>query len=194
MGSCRDVTSDSLLKLSNNFRSDLLPRATLRRYRAPPCAFVFATLRRYRAPQRATVLFEFPSYKSLFFRHFHIRSGVDGSDVGSTSTRARTRCADHCERTRATHTLPSSKDEIECKETVSHSASYCLMYEGLWLLGVSNAARESIRIRFGDDAVPPQRIHIDIEDLCVCEGFDRLNLQIAFIRNHTLNPCNFSVF
>ena len=102
--------------------SDLLPRATLRRCRAPPCAFVFATLRRYRAPQRATVLFQCPSYKSLFCRHFHIRSGVDVSDVGSTSTRARTRCADHCERTRATHTLPSSKDEIECKETVSHSA------------------------------------------------------------------------
>ena len=54
--------------------------------------------------------------------------------------------------------------------------SCCRMYEGLWLLGTSNAARESIRIRFGDDAVPPPRIHIDIEDLCVCEGFDRLNL------------------
>jgi len=49
--------------------------------------------------------------------------------------------------------------------------SHCLMYEGLWLLGASNAARESIRIRFGDDAVPPPRIEIDIEDLCLCVGW-----------------------
>ena len=54
--------------------------------------------------------------------------------------------------------------------------SYCLTLEGLWLLGTSNAASESLRIRFGNDAVPTPRIQINIEDLCVCEGFGRLNL------------------
>ena len=161
-----------------------LPRATRICCRAPLCA----AAARHRArlcspPCAATVHHSAPlfSFNVLHTNHYFavifIFAQVLTAVTSAVPVHVREPDAQTIASVHALHIHSQvQKMKLNVKKLSHILHSYCLMYEGLWLVGTSNATRESIRIRFGDDAVPPPRIHIDIEDLCVCEGFDRLNL------------------
>ena len=53
---------------------------------------------------------------------------------------------------------------------------YCLFWEGVWMSDMGSQAREAVRIRFGPASVPAPAPPINMDDLCVCQGFARLNL------------------
>ena len=53
---------------------------------------------------------------------------------------------------------------------------YCLFGEGVWMSDMGRQARKAMRIRFGPASVPTPPPPINMADLCVYQGFARLNL------------------
>jgi len=48
--------------------------------------------------------------------------------------------------------------------------------EGVGMSDMGSQAREAMRLRFGPASVPAPPPPINMGDLCVCQGFVRLNL------------------
>ena len=57
---------------------------------------------------------------------------------------------------------------------------YSLFWEGVWMSDMGSQARESMRIRFGPASVPAPAPPINMDVVCVRQGFARPNLQTQY--------------
>jgi len=53
---------------------------------------------------------------------------------------------------------------------------YSLFWEGVWMSDIGSQAREVMRIRFGPASVHAPALPINMDVVCVCQGFTRPNL------------------
>ena len=53
---------------------------------------------------------------------------------------------------------------------------YSLFWEGVWMSDMLSQAREAKRIRFGPVSVPAPALPINMDVVCMCQGYARPNL------------------
>ena len=72
--------------------------------------------------------------------------------------------------------LKSAENELDSTKTHQDLCDYSLFWDGVWMSYMGSQTREATRIRFGPASVPAPAPPIFMDDVCVYQGFARLNL------------------